>query len=78
MSWESTLLSTVETAIDNLAAGGFVRSYTIAGRSFTRESINELIKLRSELKKIVDAESEPSAFILAELNGPASSYQRFS
>lgn len=77
MSWASETLTLVQTAITNYLSGGANRTYSIAGRSFTKENLSELLKLRSQLQREVAEENSTSGnFLLAELGGPTS-YQRF-
>jgi len=75
MSWATQTLTQVETAITSLASSG-IKSYSINGRSFTRENLRELINLRKELLTEIARENADSEFILAELGGSAS-YRRF-
>jgi hypothetical protein len=77
MSWASTTLTQVETTIQNIISGGANKSYSINGRSFSRENLSDLFKIRSELLKEVARGNAGSEFILAELGGQ-SAYQRFA
>jgi hypothetical protein len=49
------MLDNVEIAINRLAAGGAVQSYSINGRSLQRYSLIELMRLRDQLKKEISA-----------------------
>ncbi|MCK5057096.1 MAG: hypothetical protein KAT34_10600 [Candidatus Aminicenantes bacterium] len=51
------MLDNVETAINAIAAGGAVQSYNISGRNIQKYSLTELINLRTQLKKEINAES---------------------
>ena len=77
MSSASDTLTAVETAITNIVAGGAVTSYSISGRSFSRENLSELIKFRGVLQQEVARENSSSEFILAETGGSAP-YTRFA
>ena len=59
-------LEAVETAILQLVQGA--RSYTIAGRTVTREDLTQLCEWRRELKEEIGLASE----------GPARNYAGFS
>lgn len=76
MSWASETLTSVQTAITNIMSGGGVKQYSINGRTFTRESLGDLMKLRRELQQEVARENSESEFILADLSG-AAAYRRF-
>jgi len=76
MSWASETLTITETAIKDLASAGGVKSYSINGRSFTRENLSELMKLRRELQLEVSRENSTSEFLLADFSGQAS-HRRF-
>lgn len=54
---KATMLENVETAINNIAAGGAVQSYSIGGRNLQRYTLTELLKLRDQLKKEIASES---------------------
>lgn len=55
------MLDNVETAINNILAGGAVQSYSINGRNLQRFSLQELMNLRDQLKKeIAAARTEPT------------------
>jgi len=70
MSWASSTLTLVETAIANLMSGGGNRSYSIDGKSFTKESLSALTDFRARLQsEIAEENSQSGNFTLAELNG---------
>ena len=77
MSWSTETLASVQTAITNIISGGGVRSYSINGRSFTRENLSELMELRRQLQQEVARENSTTEFILANTGGGAAR-QRFS
>jgi hypothetical protein len=76
MSWASDTLTLVQTAISNYLTGGANKSYSIAGRSFTKENLSDLLEFRAQLQREVAEEGTSGNFVLAELGG-AASYQRF-
>lgn len=52
---KQTMLDNVEIAINNLMAGGAVQSYSIGGRNLQKYSLRELMELREQFKKEIDA-----------------------
>jgi hypothetical protein len=52
---KQTMLDNVEIAINNLMAGGAVQSYSIGGRNLQKYSLRELMDLRDQLRKEIDA-----------------------
>lgn len=62
-------LEAVETAIYNLVTGA--RSYTIAGRTVTREDLTQLREWRKELKDEVGLASEGPARNFAGFTNPS-------
>lgn len=70
MSWASDTLTLVETAITKFLTGGANRSYSIDGKSFTKETLPALLEFRARLQAEVTEESaQAGSFTLAELNG---------
>lgn len=58
MATASEMLTEVETAISALVSGG-AKSYTIDGRSLTRNDLGELRAWRTELKREIDLARGP-------------------
>jgi len=58
---KQTILDNVETAINAIMSGGAVQSYNISGRNIQKYSLTELMNLRTQLKKEINAESSTSA-----------------
>jgi hypothetical protein len=76
MAWTAADLTSVETMIRNIISGGGVKSYSINGRSYMRENLSDLLKLRSEIQYEVMRGNSESEFLLADLSG-AASHRRF-
>jgi hypothetical protein len=76
MSWESTTLTAVQTLITNIIAGGATASYSWNGRSWSRENLSDLMKLRAQLQGEVAAQNATSEFLLAQFQG-SGGHQRF-
>jgi lipopolysaccharide/colanic/teichoic acid biosynthesis glycosyltransferase len=59
MATTQEMLNNVNTAINSLMTGGAVQEYTINGRSLKKYSLDELMKLKDQLKSELRAESGP-------------------
>lgn len=65
-----TMLDNVETAINNILAGGAVQSYTIAGRNLQRMSLKELREMRADLRAEVARSAAGGTSGLTEFSEP--------
>lgn len=54
---KQTLLDKVESAIESRLSGGAVQSYSIGGRNLQYITLEELRKLRDQLKREIASES---------------------
>lgn len=65
-----TMLDNLETAINNMLAGGAVQSYSIAGRNLQRMSLKELMDLRNSLRAEIARSGSAGTGALAEFSEP--------
>ena len=56
MAWTSSDLTAVETAIRARISGGAVESYSVQGRQLRYMSLEDLRKLRTEMKRELNAD----------------------
>lgn len=64
------LLDKVEAAIDARLSGGAVQSYSIGGRNLQYVTLEELKKLRAELKREIASEAGGGTRTYAKFTNP--------
>ena len=62
------MLDHVNTAIDEIVAGGAAHSYSVGGRNLQRYSLTELMDFRNHLQSEVNAESSAGTTNFAEFD----------
>ncbi len=66
VSYDTTpqgMLKAVEEAIATLLAGGAVQAYSIAGRNIQKMTLEELRRLRNELKQQISPHTDRTTFV---------------
>lgn len=71
MATTQELLTAVETAIEARLNGGAVQAYTIGGRNIQYITLSELYKLRTQLKKEVNASNVSNTRLYAKFAEPS-------